>query len=33
MVADYISGMTDAYAEKVYAELFASKSGSIYEMD
>ncbi|MGG2197997.1 MULTISPECIES: deoxyguanosinetriphosphate triphosphohydrolase family protein [Paenibacillus] len=33
LVADYISGMTDAYAEKVYAELFASKSGSIYEMD
>jgi dGTPase len=32
-IADYISGMTDAYAEKVYAELFASKSGSIYEMD
>lgn len=32
-VADYISGMTDAYAEKVYAELLASKSGSIYEMD
>ncbi|UJF32805.1 dNTP triphosphohydrolase [Paenibacillus hexagrammi] len=32
-VADYMSGMTDAYAEKVYAELFASKSGSIYEMD
>ncbi|MDO3677435.1 deoxyguanosinetriphosphate triphosphohydrolase family protein [Paenibacillus ehimensis] len=32
-VADYLSGMTDAYAEKVYAELFASKSGSIYEMD
>lgn len=32
-VADYISGMTDAYAEKVYAELFASKSGTIYEMD
>ncbi|UQZ83777.1 Deoxyguanosinetriphosphate triphosphohydrolase [Paenibacillus konkukensis] len=32
-VADYISGMTDAYAEKVYAEMFASKSGSIYEMD
>jgi dGTPase len=32
-VADYISGMTDSYAEKVYAELFASKSGSIYEMD
>lgn len=33
MVADYISGMTDAYAEKVYAEFFASRSGSIYEMD
>ncbi|CAG7635628.1 Deoxyguanosinetriphosphate triphosphohydrolase-like protein [Paenibacillus solanacearum] len=33
LIADYISGMTDAYAEKVYAELFASKSGSIYEMD
>ncbi|MFD2611225.1 deoxyguanosinetriphosphate triphosphohydrolase family protein [Paenibacillus gansuensis] len=32
-VADYLSGMTDAYAEKVYAELFASKSGTIYEMD
>lgn len=32
-VADYLAGMTDAYAEKVYAELFASKSGSIYEMD
>ncbi len=32
-VADYISGMTDAYAEKVYAELYASKSGSIYEVD
>jgi dGTPase len=32
-IADYISGMTDAYAEKVYGELFASKSGSIYEMD
>jgi dGTPase len=32
-VADYISGMTDPYAERVYGELFASKSGSIYEMD
>lgn len=32
-IADYLSGMTDAYAEKVYAELFASKSGSIYEVD
>ncbi|WP_068776674.1 deoxyguanosinetriphosphate triphosphohydrolase family protein [Paenibacillus sp. FJAT-26967] len=33
LVADYISGMTDAYAEKVAAELYASKSGTIYEMD
>jgi dGTPase len=33
LVADYISGMTDAYAEKVYTELFASRSGSIYERD
>ncbi|MBJ6362636.1 deoxyguanosinetriphosphate triphosphohydrolase family protein [Paenibacillus sp. GCM10012307] len=32
-VADYISGMTDAYAEKVYAELFSGSSGSIYEKD
>ncbi|WP_248924882.1 deoxyguanosinetriphosphate triphosphohydrolase family protein [Paenibacillus hamazuiensis] len=32
-IADYISGMTDGYAEKVYAELYASKTGSIYEMD
>ncbi|MFD1953335.1 deoxyguanosinetriphosphate triphosphohydrolase family protein [Paenibacillus thailandensis] len=32
-VADYISGMTDTYAEKVYSELYASKTGSIYEMD
>lgn len=33
LVADYIAGMTDAYAEKVYAELFASQTGSIYERD
>jgi len=33
MVADYISGMTDAYAEKVYSELYASRTGSIYERD
>ncbi|GGF92648.1 deoxyguanosinetriphosphate triphosphohydrolase family protein [Paenibacillus abyssi] len=32
-VADYISGMTDAYSEKVYTELFAGRSGTIYEMD
>lgn len=33
LAADYISGMTDAYAEKVYSEFFASRSGSIYERD
>ena len=33
LVADYIAGMTDAYAEKVYAELYASRTGSIYERD
>ncbi len=33
LVADYIAGMTDAYAEKVYTELFASRTGSIYERD
>ncbi|UVI30011.1 deoxyguanosinetriphosphate triphosphohydrolase family protein [Paenibacillus spongiae] len=33
LVADYVSGMTDTYAEKVYGELFASRSGSIYERD
>lgn len=33
LVADYIAGMTDTYAEKVYTELFASRSGSIYERD
>jgi len=33
LIADYIAGMTDHYAEKVYTELFASRSGSIYERD
>lgn len=33
LAADYIAGMTDSYAEKVYSELFASRSGSIYERD
>ena len=33
VVADYIAGMTDSYADKVYNELFASRSGSIYERD
>ena len=29
-VADYISGMTDSYAEKLYSELYGSKAGNIY---
>jgi dGTPase len=33
LAADYLSGMTDAYAEKVYEEFYASRSGSIYERD
>src|SRR5690606_24730843 len=33
LIADYIAGMTDSYAEKVYTELFSSRSGSIYERD
>ncbi|WP_080838905.1 deoxyguanosinetriphosphate triphosphohydrolase family protein [Cohnella massiliensis] len=33
LAADYIAGMTDAYAEKVYSEFYASRSGSIYERD
>ncbi|AZN41899.1 deoxyguanosinetriphosphate triphosphohydrolase family protein [Paenibacillus albus] len=37
MVSDYIAGMTDAYAEKVYAEFYASGSGtkwgSLYDRD
>ncbi|MCI3922273.1 dNTP triphosphohydrolase [Paenibacillus sp. TRM 82003] len=33
LVADYIAGMTDAYAEKVYSELHSGRSGSIYERD
>jgi len=33
LIADYISGMTDHYAEKVYTELFSGRSGSIYERD
>ncbi|WP_199794814.1 deoxyguanosinetriphosphate triphosphohydrolase family protein [Paenibacillus faecalis] len=33
MVIDYIAGMTDAYAEKIYNELYGLKVGSIYELD
>lgn len=33
LITDYIAGMTDHYAEKVYTELYASRSGSIYERD
>ncbi|MNY83761.1 deoxyguanosinetriphosphate triphosphohydrolase-like protein [compost metagenome] len=32
-IADYIAGMTDAYAEKVYQELYGNRTGSIYERD
>lgn len=33
MIIDYIAGMTDAYAEKIYNELYGLKVGTIYEMD
>ena len=33
MIGDYIAGMTDAYAEKVYGEFYGGKAGSIYERD
>ncbi|MBP2000585.1 dGTPase [Paenibacillus shirakamiensis] len=33
MVIDYIAGMTDAYAEKIYNELYGMKVGSIYDLD
>lgn len=34
VAADYIAGCTDAYAEKLFGELYAGiKYGSIYEMD
>lgn len=29
-IADYISGMTDSYAEKIYGELYGSRAGNIY---
>ena len=32
VVSDYISGMTDSYAQKTYARLFLTNQGSIYEM-
>ncbi|GGI98073.1 deoxyguanosinetriphosphate triphosphohydrolase family protein [Paenibacillus hunanensis] len=32
-IADYISGMTDSYAEKLYQELYGSLAGSIYDLD
>ena len=31
LVCDYISGMTDAFAGKMYARLFIPGAGSIYE--
>lgn len=33
MIIDYIAGMTDAYAEKIYNELYGLKVGTIYDMD
>ncbi|MGF7046274.1 dGTPase [Paenibacillus sp. DS2015] len=33
MVIDYIAGMTDAFAEKIYNELYGLKVGSIYDID
>lgn len=33
MVIDYIAGMTDAFAEKIYNELYGLKVGSIYDLD
>ncbi|OWA34372.1 dGTP triphosphohydrolase [Saccharibacillus sp. O16] len=33
MVIDYIAGMTDMYAEKIYNELYGLKVGSIYDID
>ena len=32
VVSDYISGMTDDYAQKTYAKLFLPNQGSIYEV-
>ncbi len=32
VVSDYISGMTDGYAQKLYAKLFFPNYGSIYEV-
>lgn len=29
-IADYISGMTDNYADKLYSELYGSRAGNIY---
>ena len=32
VVSDYIAGMTDAYAERLYGRLFLPGSGSLYEL-
>ena len=32
IISDYIAGMTDSYAQKVYANLFVPHRGSIYEI-
>ncbi|CAM2976776.1 dGTP triphosphohydrolase [Paenibacillus sediminis] len=33
MIIDYIAGMTDFFAEKIYNELYGLKMGSIYDLD
>jgi dGTPase len=32
IACDYISGMTDSYAAKIYARLFLPEAGSVYEV-
>ena len=32
LVSDYIAGMTDNYAQKIYARLYLPDKGSIYEL-
>jgi dGTPase len=32
-ILDYIAGMTDSFAEKIYGELFGIDTRSIYDLD
>lgn len=32
-ILDYVSGMTDSFAEKIYGELFSINTRSIYDLD